>query len=408
MDSIPFEADQAIAAAVKALRSGDKKKARRYARQAASLAPNLEYAWLVLAEVAEPTARIAYLEQAIRINPGRASTCKQLELAREKVNGQADQPVPVPSGQRAQSEISANNVPKRASHLPVILAGVTLIALVFLAGWGNSRTIFASVSPLSKPDGTNLENSSSDGNIPKPTQSPTITASPTPTMTSTVTPFPTASYSATPIQSQPDNNSFSPAPMQLTGDVYRIQAGDTLFKISQGFGVGLADLAAANSISVQSTLYVGQNLVIPGPGYINISPSETEENQPIASDDQYVLVDISEQHLYAYESGVLVFSFVASTGMNNATRVGTFSVLDKIPNAYGANWDIWMPNWLGIYWAGSLQNGIHALPILSNGARLWSGYLGTPISFGCVVLGVSEAQQLYDWVDIGTPVEIQW
>jgi len=124
--------------------------------------------------------------------------------------------------------------------------------------------------------------------------------------------------------------------------------------------------------------------------------------------NKYILVDISEQHMYVYEGDVLVYSFVASTGMNNATAVGHFSVLEKIPNAYGATWDIWMPNWLGIYWAGGLQNGIHALPILPNGATLWAGYLGVPISYGCVVLGTYEAQLLYDWADVGTPVEIRW
>jgi lipoprotein-anchoring transpeptidase ErfK/SrfK len=117
-------------------------------------------------------------------------------------------------------------------------------------------------------------------------------------------------------------------------------------------------------------------------------------------------VSISEQHLYAYEGDVLVYSFVASTGMNNSTRVGTFSVLDKIPNAYGATWNIWMPNWLGIYYSGYLENGIHALPILSNGNRLWAGYLGRPISYGCIVLGMEESQLLYDWAEIGTVVEI--
>jgi len=111
--------------------------------------------------------------------------------------------------------------------------------------------------------------------------------------------------------------------------------------------------------------------------------------------------------MYAYLDGQLVYSFIASTGMGNSTRVGTFHVLDKIPNAYGATWNIWMPDWLGIYYSGSLENGIHALPILPGGARLWSGYLGTPISFGCVVLGVDEALQLYNWADVGTPVEIQ-
>lgn len=121
-----------------------------------------------------------------------------------------------------------------------------------------------------------------------------------------------------------------------------------------------------------------------------------------------ILVDISEQHMYVYDGEQLVYSFVSSTGMNNATRTGSFSVLDKIPNAYGATWNIWMPNWLGIYWAGSLENGIHALPILPSGATLWAGFLGRPISYGCVVLDTYDAQMLYDWAEVGVPVEIQW
>jgi len=122
---------------------------------------------------------------------------------------------------------------------------------------------------------------------------------------------------------------------------------------------------------------------------------------------KYILVSISQQHLYAYDNGQPVYSFIASTGIGNSTRTGNFTVLDKIPNAYGATWNIWMPNWLGIYWSGSLENGIHALPILFDGNRLWAGFLGSPISFGCVVLGVDNALDLYNWVDIGTPVIIQ-
>ena len=123
---------------------------------------------------------------------------------------------------------------------------------------------------------------------------------------------------------------------------------------------------------------------------------------------KYILVDISEQHMYVFDGDSLIFSWVVSTGMGNSTRIGTFSILDKIPNAYGATWNIWMPNWLGIYYSGHLENGIHALPILPGGGILWSGYLGTPISYGCVVLGSSESQQLYDWAEVGVPVEIQW
>lgn len=143
----------------------------------------------------------------------------------------------------------------------------------------------------------------------------------------------------------------------------------------------------------------------PAPGY---STTTQYDPPPSYGGNKYILVDISEQHMYVYEGEVLVYSFVASTGMNNATRTGNFSVLDKIPSAYGATWDIWMPNWLGIYWAGSMENGIHALPILPDGGTLWAGYLGVPISYGCVVLGSYEAQVLYNWADIGTPVEIRW
>ena len=120
------------------------------------------------------------------------------------------------------------------------------------------------------------------------------------------------------------------------------------------------------------------------------------------------MIDLSEQHLYAYQGEALVHSFVVSTGMPGAgTRTGTFRVLDKYPNAYASTWNLQMPHWLGIYWAGGLENGIHALPILPNGQRLWDGYLGTPVSFGCIILGTQDARTLYGWAEIGTPVVIQ-
>jgi lipoprotein-anchoring transpeptidase ErfK/SrfK len=138
------------------------------------------------------------------------------------------------------------------------------------------------------------------------------------------------------------------------------------------------------------------------------SSSQQQAPAPSYGGSKLILVDISEQHMYVYDGDTLVYSFVASTGMHNATKVGTFAVQDKIPNAYGSTWDIWMPNWLGIYYAGSTENGIHALPILPNGATLWAGFLGTPISYGCIVLDTYDSQLLYDWADIGTPVKIQW
>ena len=166
------------------------------------------------------------------------------------------------------------------------------------------------------------------------------------------------------------------------------------------------DAPMIQSAAAETSGHISMEIV--GNPSAQTSSSQPQAPVPSYSGSKLILVDISEQHMYVYDGDTLVYSFVASTGMHNATKVGTFAVQDKIPSAYGSTWDIWMPNWLGIYYAGSTENGIHALPILPNGATLWAGFLGTPISYGCVVLDTYDSQLLYDWAEIGTPVKIQW
>jgi lipoprotein-anchoring transpeptidase ErfK/SrfK len=174
--------------------------------------------------------------------------------------------------------------------------------------------------------------------------------------------------------------------------------------IAVRYGVTTWDLIQANSIFNPSLIFPGQVLSIPRAGGAAPAPAPSW-----GGSGQRILIDLSEQHLYAYQGEVLVYSFVASTGMaGSRTMPGSFRVLDKIPNAYASTWNLQMPYWLGIYWAGPLENGIHALPILSNGQRLWEGYLGTPVSYGCVILGTEEARLLYEWAQVGTPVVIQY
>ncbi|NLG48640.1 MAG: L,D-transpeptidase, partial [Chloroflexi bacterium] len=86
------------------------------------------------------------------------------------------------------------------------------------------------------------------------------------------------------------------------------------------------------------------------------------------------------------------------------TVPGRYQIQTKMPMAYGSQWDLDMPYWLGIYYAGGSENGFHALPILSNGQILWSGALGTRCSFGCIVLDTEDAKTLYDWAELGTVV----
>jgi tetratricopeptide (TPR) repeat protein len=137
-----------------------------------------------------------------------------------------------------------------------------------------------------------------------------------------------------------------------------------------------------------------------------LTPTPTPTPTPLPR--KRIEVIISQQRLYAWEGDSLVYKFVCSTGApGSPTKPGSYSVISKIPMAYSYKWGLKMPYWLGIYRVGDVENGIHALPILPNGQTLWAGYLGTPVSFGCIILGTQEARLLYDWAEIGTPVEIK-
>ncbi len=139
------------------------------------------------------------------------------------------------------------------------------------------------------------------------------------------------------------------------------------------------------------------------------TPTPTPTPLPSTQSGKRIEVNLTEQHLYVWEGDQLIYDWVCSTGgYGSPTVPGNYRVLDKIPNAYASTWDLQMPYWLGIYYAGNLENGIHALPILSNGQRLWEGYLGQRVSYGCVILSTEAARTLYHWAEIGTPVIIHY
>ena len=420
---------EAIQNAADALRRDDKRAARHWAQIAASAAPQLEEPWLILAAVSSSHAAIEYLKQALLANPGSERAMRGLRWAQARQGTQplhpampvamsATQPVrPVLADTQAVpvSKPVAPQSTKRASMLPWLsLPALVLILACLVAGWalwpGSNTSALALIrSGVSSSLGATVDAPvviSSPTNIP--TASATATALPSPTPT--LTPFPASTATLTPVPTEQPTLAPTTSSVAVVGS-YTIQSGDTLFSIASRAGLTADELAAANGISRYATIYSGQVLSIPQGGTVpapapEVQPTAASEG-PVPTGGKRILVSISQQHLYAYEGDTLVYSFIASTGMNNSTRVGQFEILDKIPNAYGATWNIWMPNWMGIYYAGSLEDGIHALPILSNGSRLWAGYLGTPISFGCIVLGVQDAQTLYDWAEVGTTVEIQ-
>lgn len=141
---------------------------------------------------------------------------------------------------------------------------------------------------------------------------------------------------------------------------------------------------------------------------VAIATLRSEPTQPAPSGGKHIVVDISEQKAMLYENERLRAVVVVSTGRpGSETRPGHYTIENKIPLAYAETWDWNLPAWLGIYWTGPLQNGFHALPIDANGEMLWGSGLGTPVSYGCIVLSPADAWMLYEWAEVETEVTIQ-
>ncbi len=122
-----------------------------------------------------------------------------------------------------------------------------------------------------------------------------------------------------------------------------------------------------------------------------------------------IVVDLGDQTVVVYENHVVKYTYRCCTGRSSSPTVpGRYAVQSKMPSAYASKWDLDMPWWLGIYWAGGSENGFHAVPLLGGRQVLWRSSMGTPCSFGCIVLDTPDAVQLYEWAEIGTAVIIEW
>lgn len=127
-----------------------------------------------------------------------------------------------------------------------------------------------------------------------------------------------------------------------------------------------------------------------------------------SSSDQvgkYIKVDISEQRLYAYENGVEVKSFLVSTGTYTfPTPLGTSEVYEKL---------LWH-DYTWNYGPGNPNN--YSLPDVKYNLRIrqhiyihnayWHNNFGHRMSHGCVNVNLENSEWIYNWAEVGTPVEV--
>ena len=141
---------------------------------------------------------------------------------------------------------------------------------------------------------------------------------------------------------------------------------------------------------------LGDRLVTMPIAPVVVGPTDREKS---------ILVDLSEQRLYAYEHGRLARTFLVSTGLARfPTPEMHVSVTEKIPIKryrwfYGPgnpnNYDL--PN---VRWNLRIQGPYHIH------YAYWHNNFGHRMSHGCINVGKADAEWIYNWAEVGTKVDV--
>jgi lipoprotein-anchoring transpeptidase ErfK/SrfK len=336
---------------------GDKRAARRYAEEAVRLAPEWEDSWLMLAALAEPRASVAYIEQALKINPRSERARQAMHWAIKRTRAQS----PRPRAEQFTGPLVSPTTPaprhdRRADPAAVISKRVpaSLIALfalcilvAFVAWSGGVSPALASLGiapteahPQIAGQAEVLKATYTFTPTDTPTATLTFTPSPTPTSTPTPTETPTPTITPIPI---PTN---TPEPLLL--------------------------------------------------------PTAVVYNQPIlgSGGERWIDIDLTNQMVYAYEGNTMVNSFLVSTGTwEYPTVVGQYNIWIKLRYTDMAGPGYYLPNvpYTMYFYKGY---GLHG--------TYWHNNFGTPMSHGCVNLSIPDSEWLFNFASVGTLVNVHY
>jgi LysM repeat protein len=186
---------------------------------------------------------------------------------------------------------------------------------------------------------------------------------------------------------------------------HTVQRGEHLAAIARMYGLTWPTLARANNITDPNTIYAGQVLTLPAAddgqgGYIQ-PQNVTAPSIPVPTlpGGKQIIVDISDQRVYAYENGQLVNNVLVSTGEWYApTVLGDYSIYLKYDSQAMSGPGYYLPGvpWVMYFYQGYSLHGTY-----------WHSNFGQPMSHGCVNLPTPEALWFYQWAPIGTPVHVQ-
>lgn len=167
--------------------------------------------------------------------------------------------------------------------------------------------------------------------------------------------------------------------------LYEVKQGDNLVKIAREFNT-TTELIMKSNILANDKIFPGKKLKI--------------FTAPLS-----IIIDKSQNVLTLKSDEDIIKTYIVSTGTNNSTPVGTFKIVNKLPNPTWFKAGAVVPsnspeNVLGTRWLGfDLPGyGIHGTVEPQN--------LGKQVTQGCVRMANPDVEELYMIVPTGTEVTI--
>ncbi len=161
----------------------------------------------------------------------------------------------------------------------------------------------------------------------------------------------------------------------------------------------IKDLSGKPQTSTQG-IFMGKKVAAP----LIVAQTDTMPNVLGAQTDnskKHIYVDLSSQHLYAYDDGILDMDFPISSGKWYPTPAGEFTIWIKLRSTRMAGGN---PA-IGTYY--NLPNVEYTMYFYNNEVpktqgfglhgAYWHNNFGHPMSHGCINISNENAKKLFDW-----------
>lgn len=161
------------------------------------------------------------------------------------------------------------------------------------------------------------------------------------------------------------------------------------------------DLTGNVDPNAKEGIFLGQKIQVPDISTMLAQVKSPRSVLGSTTAKKRIEVDLSTQHLYAYEGDNLVYSFPVSTGKWGKTPTGTFSIWIKLKATRmtgGSGADFYdLP---GVPFVMFFSNNeVSKSRGFSLHGAYWHNNFGYPMSHGCVNMRIEDVAKLYEWAD---------